>query len=158
VVTRRAALAAGAAGAGSLLAGCGQRPPAPAGAASLLGGALAADRAALGAYRGLAARAPAASRVLVARMRRRTRARVRALEAAGVSAPAVDLADPGTGPRAAVRAEQAAAVAYVEALGGVRGERRALAAAHLASAAEHVALLGAIFGIETDPAFPAEAA
>jgi hypothetical protein len=156
VVTRRVLLGAGAAGAGTLLAGCGARPPAPVAAGTLLDRALAADRAALAAYRGLAAQAPAGARPLLARMRRATAARARRLRAAGAraGAPGSEAEPARPSAREAQRREQVAAAAYVDVLGAVRGERRALAAEGLGGAAEHAALLGALFGLPTDTAFP----
>jgi hypothetical protein len=146
VVTRRALLGAGAAGAGALLAGCGPPDEPAAARGDVLGEQLRLTRLVVAAYAGRPD------------LRSRAQERVKRLEAAGAKSPA-----PATGPsgtQAAYDAERRALAAHVAAIGMLRDPAsRELLGALVASAAAAEARLARM--LELDPlatAFPGQAA
>jgi len=148
VVTRRALLGAGA-GAAAALAGCGERTPAAPPEADVLARLLAADLAAVAAYRGVRG---------AGALERAARARVDALRSAGARRP-VAAAGPA-GVQAALAAERAGLAAYVQALPDLRGAAlRRLGAAGVAATATSEAELLERLGRDPSPAaFPGEPA
>jgi hypothetical protein len=164
VVTRRAALAAGVAA----LAGCGKddakSPPRPPSAADALLRALAAQRAAVAALSGTAAKAQdAVGRANVREIEARAAGRARNL-AAAVSAEGGrphDAPQPAGGsgePDAALAAQRAALAAVVAALPSLSTrDLRRLGAELVAGTSADAALLADAFGDARAEAFPGAA-
>jgi hypothetical protein len=158
VVTRRALLAAGSS---ALLAGCGKDladdAPVPPAEEALARG-LEAERALAAALDGLPVRGD--DRALVRRLAARSAERARRIAAAAGLAAAAPGGDAGGGdPAAAADRARAALAAHVEALPSLaRGELRGLGTDLVVESAQDLAMIGAVFRLETVEAFPGTAA